>query len=409
MAVASGDQLFTTSWTLHRLSPLYHGNECQTLLDNPQGLNLYANRLRDLLRGDVFRGVRVGMQGLGAVDDAVSKAGSLKSCKWDVLPTWSHWSEEESLLKDPEQESYALVPEVSAGILVTLEYENITYKSAMLTGPDGYHDTRKSVTFLPLLLTRLPNSLRQNFISFLATSFDARCSILRLPSTFLCATFENYLSILNRVTSRAHASSSRALVEKVIKETQLTLSFPPPISPSLKTLDVLISRESLSAFFVHGSNVLANTPNAPPNQTGSRGVKRAHPDSASTVDNDENPSAPFLASLSAYFNANLAMKLDISDFGKNPTVAQQKQVRLSKISCGAFVLGGEGRMKLLANPGRVIPFDDAEVTEEEDDPDSREIRSVWRANEMLLRALVLHAVGGLTQRQNDDSTGGEGS
>ncbi|KLJ13748.1 hypothetical protein EMPG_11351 [Blastomyces silverae] len=405
----SGDELFTTSWTLHRLGPLYHGKECETLLDNPQSLELYATRLRDLLRGDVFRGVQVGIEGLGAVDDAVSKAGHLKSCKWDALPTWSHWNEEESLLEDPDQAGFVISPDVSAGILVTLEYENITYKAAMLTGPDGYHDSRKDVTFLPLLLTRLPNSLRQSFISFLSTSFDTRCSILRLTSSFLCVTFENYLSTLNRATTGRTSSSSPAFVEKVIKEAQLTLSFPPPISPALKSLDVLVPRESLSAFFTHGTKILANKTINRPNQARDRGKKRSHPDTAPSTDDDDGPTAPFLAALGAYFDANLAMQLDISDFGKDPTDKQKRQVRLSKVSCGAFVLGSEGRMKLLANPGRVIPFDDADVTEENDDHDGREARLVWRANEILLRTLVARAVGGQTQRSNGDLLGGEGT
>ncbi|KAG5292362.1 hypothetical protein I7I48_04429 [Histoplasma ohiense] len=396
----SGDELFSTSWTLHRLSPLYHGKECETLLDNPQGLELYATRLRDLLRGDVLRGVQVGFEGLGAVDDAISKAGHLKSCRWDALPTWSHWNEEESLLEDPDHAKSVISPEVSAGILVTLEYENITYKAAMMSGPDGYHDPQKNVTFLPLLLTRLPNSLRQTFISFLSTSFDTRCTVLRLTSSFLCATFENYLSILNRSAYGQTSVSSRGLVEKLIKETQLTLSFPTPISPALRSLDVLIPRESLSAFLSRGIELHANEKRNLANQARNRGKKRSHPDTTPSAAEDNGPSAPFLAALAVYFDANLAMKLDISDFGKEPTNTQKRQVRLSKVSCGAFVLGSEGRVKLIANPGRVIPFDDADVTEENDDPDGQEARSVWRANEMLLRTLVARAVGGQTQRPN---------
>ncbi|OAX81267.1 hypothetical protein ACJ72_04395 [Emergomyces africanus] len=325
MATTSGDELFTTSWTLHRLAPLYHGKECETLLDNPEGLKLYETRLRDLLRGDAFRGAQVGVEGVGAMDDIISRAGHLKSCRWDVLPTWSHWNEEQSLLEDPDQAASIIDPEVSAGILVTLEYENITYKAAMLTGPDGYHDSRKNVTFLPLLLTRLPNLLRQTFISFLSTSFDTRCSILRMTSSFLCETFEKYLSTLNR------AVSSRALVEKVIKETQLTLSFSPPVSPALKTLDVLIPREPLRAFLTHGTKILTDKSINQPVQARNRGKKRSHIDTTTPASEHDGPSAPFLAALAAYFDANLAMKLDISNFYKDPTDAQTPQVRLSKI------------------------------------------------------------------------------
>ncbi|PGH23094.1 hypothetical protein AJ80_02868 [Polytolypa hystricis UAMH7299] len=377
MAQSTGEELFTTSWTLHRLSPLYHGKECQTLLDNPRALALYADRLRDLLRGDTLRGVQVGLDNTLALDDAIAKAGALNACKWEALPTWSHWNEEQSLLEDPDNDTLVIAPEESAGILVTLSYENATYKAALLAGPDGYHDSRKENTYFPLLVTRLPNPLRQTFISFLATNFDTHCSILRLPSSFLCAALENYLATLNNALTRRNSSvSARQVIERVVKDTQLTLTFPAPIAPALKSLDVHIRRESLTAFFTHGSTTAA----------------------IDNAENNKGPSTPFLAALSTYFDTHLAMKLNIDHFRDATTspIGEKEYMRLTKVSCGAFVLGSEGRVKLLANPGRVMPFADSDAENEDDDnddadSDSREIRAVWRANEGLLRALVERA------------------
>lgn len=381
MAQPSGDQLFTTSWTLHRLSPLYHGREYQTLIDNPEALRVYADRFRDILRGDVFRGVQIGIDSASALDDAVAKAGPLNTCKWETLPTWSHWNEEQSLLEDADQELPIIPPESSAGILVTLNYDHAIFKAALLVGPDGYHDDRKEVTHLPLLVTRLPNVLRQTFISFLSGNFDTHCSILRLPSSFLCATLENYLASLSTVATHPSGSSgiSRLLIEKVIKETHLTLSFPPPISPSLKTLDVHLPRESLSTFFAHGSKMTSTS-------------NRRY-DIEEARESSQKPTVPFITALSLYFDTHLAMNLDISEL-RDTTKREKEHIRLTKVVCGAFVLGGEGRMKLLANPGRALLFDEMEAEDGgDDDSDSREIRAIWKANEGLLRSLIERAIG----------------
>jgi hypothetical protein len=362
------------------------------------------------------------MEAAGALDDAISKAGALQECRWESLPTWRHWNEEQSLLEDPDQESIAIAPEESAGILVSVKYEYVTYKAALLAGPDGYHDSKPEFTYLPLLATRLPNALRQTFVSFVSTNFDTHCSILRLPSNFLCAAFENYIAILNQVGARGNSStSSRIVLESVVKESRLTLSFPPPIAPALKSLDVMLPRESLSVFFSHGSKmVIENSgpakdrPLDPPPKRAmqSRGKKRKHPEGAVSEeqgpsnglqDAGDHPSAPFLAALSAYFDTNLAMKLDLSDLQGtgNP---ENQHVRLAKVSCGAFILSSEGKVKFLANPGRVMPFDESDVDDEEDGIEEREKRFIWRANEGLLRALIRRAAGTRMQPLEENPT-----
>lgn len=408
----SPKHLLNTSWTLHRLSPLHHGKEFQTLLDNPVALKAYSERLRDLLAGDVLRGVQIG-QNVAPSDDALAKAGALRACRWLTIPTWSYWNgsgsasaeqEDPSLeeLEDPDrlfqqQQEEPIAAENALGILVILDYENVTYKAALLAGPDGYSEHDEDVgrkgkgkgkrggesTHLPLLMTRLPNSLRQTFISFLSTNFDTYCSLLRLPSSFLCATLEAYIAELislgDDLQSSSSTTTSRTILQDVMKEMQLTLSFSTSIAPALRSMDVNLPRESLASFVIDVSKSRSN-----------RTTKKLVQDQ-----DQDQPSTPFLPSLSSYLDKHLAMQLDLQDLARHDSQANANEhVRLTKIACGAFVLGGEGRAKLIANPGRrgAASADDSIL---EEDPERRRHRLVLRASESLLRTLIRRAVGGV--------------
>lgn len=365
MALFSPKQLLNTSWTVHRVSPLHHAKEFPTLLDNATALKTYADRLKEVLTGDVLRGVQVGISAAAAAyDDALLKAGPLQQCAWRVIPTWSHFREEdESLLDDPENIQPPVPPENALGILMILEYENIIYKAALLAGPDGYHDNREGSTYLPVLLTRLPNSLRQTLISFLATNFDTYCTVLRLPSGFLCTALETYIAGLSPTGSRS--SSLENILEEVMKETQLTLSFSSHVAPNLRTLDLNLPRATVSTFVADGRK--------------NRGTRTS---SAQQV-------RPFLSSLCAYIDKHLAMKLSLDDQPGNK--GPSDYVKLTKVACGAFVLGGEGRMKLVADHGYPTPSDDSRMGDD-DDLEERKNRLLLQANEEILRALVRRAV-----------------
>ncbi|KAJ9223235.1 hypothetical protein DTO169C6_4495 [Paecilomyces variotii] len=362
MALFSPKQILNTSWSVHRLSPLHHGKEFPTLLDNATALQTYADRLKETLTGDVLRGVQVGVSAAAAgYDDALLKAGPLQQCAWRVMPTWSHFREEdESLLDDPENTQPSVPPENAFGILMILEYENIVYKAALLAGPDGYHDDRKGSTYLPVLLTRLPNSLRQTLISFLATNFDTYCTVLRLPSSFLCTALETYISVLSPTRSRSRPSSSDSILEEVLKETQLTLSFSSHVAPNLRTLDLNLPRATVSTFVAEGLKNVKKVKSGPSQQR------------------------PFLSSLCAYIDKHLAMKLSLDD--QSAEKGPSDYVKLTKVACGAFVLGAEGRMKLVADHG----YPDSRM--EDDDPEEMKNRLLLQANEEILRALVRRAI-----------------
>lgn len=347
MVIATPSQLFNTSWTAHRLSPLHHSKDHRVLIGNQDALKTYSKRLRDLLTGDFLSSMQVTLT-KKVTDDSLSKTGALVDCRWEFISTndYVDYNEEDEDGNEPQIDMGSCM-----GIFITLEYEHIAYRAALLTSPDGYapeskDKRRKQSTHLPLLLTRMPTALRNTFIEFLTSTFDAYCSTLQLPPKFLCLILEATITYLARSESSRQASS--AMLEQVLKETQLTLSFGREIAPALKTLDVNLPRETLSTF--------------------ARGAR-------------DKTTSHFSTSLAQYIDQHLAMKVDFGNTKKD--VDDVQNVWLSKVATGTFVLSTEGRFKLIDTSNPQDP-------EEEQTTVQRLIRS---ANEQILSSLVRRAIG----------------
>ena len=358
MAPATLQHLLNTSWTLHRLSPLHHEKEFATL-SNPTALKTYASRLQDQLTGNTLGGLSSstagGPSGAVADDEALSRTGALKTCIWETLPSLA--------LLEPQTQSRPSrrQPKQQPGILVTLEYENIVYKAALLAPPPPATATtrppspdRQGSTHLPLLLTRLPGPLRQTFVSFLAANFDTYCSALRFPSHFMCAGLEAYVS--GMITGGDDRARQQTILEDVVKEMQITLAFSPSIAPELRSLNVNIPRGSFADFV---------------------GTDRAD--------------GSILSNLSSYLEKHLAMKLDLSaESDKKPSPAKE-HVRVSRIACGGFLLGGDGRLKLVSLQKMIPGADDEENvvgSEGAGEVPGEKARLMLRANEALLLAVI---------------------
>jgi hypothetical protein len=355
-------QLLNTSWTIHRLSPLHHEKEFPTLLANPRALQTYASRLRDQLTGDVFAGL-LGLQpGTTArgEDDSLSKTGALKNCTWEMLSSWPQFT-------DIIDSNSAASPQAPAGILVTLEYENIVYKAALLADPDDVQQQQQqppssssASTSLPLLLTRCPSPLRQTLISFLVSNFDTYCSTLRLPQGFLCAALKRYFDVFT-----AHTPQNIPLLGDAMREMHLTLSFSGSVAPDLRSLNISIPRASLDSFL------------------------SATPPSTSAGSASESNST-FLANLEAYLAKHLAMDLDLGSRSGSASISSAgKHVRLSKIACAAFVVGSEGKLKLVLPERRADGADESRDVEGE--MRSERMKSVLRASVALLHAVIRRA------------------
>ncbi|PWY92104.1 hypothetical protein BO70DRAFT_383772 [Aspergillus heteromorphus CBS 117.55] len=374
--------LLNTSWTLHRLSPLHHGKEFDSLLNNPLALKAYATRLRDQLSGTALSG---GVQFGGALptteDDGLSRTGALKSCTWETVPNISFSEiEHESLESDdasdplnaprsrtrPRRPPHSPSPShQGGGICVKLEYENITYKAALLTSSSlpasqsnpttkprtrTRSQTQTHSTRLPLLLTRFPAPLRQTFISFLSSTFDAYCSPLHLPPQFLGTALGTYIRAL------ASEGLGTANPVNILKELHLTLSFSASVAPELRALNISIPRESLGGFLYAGDSGMGSE-------------------------------SDVLSRLSAYLDGHLAMKLDLTGNATGPGPKGQQHVRLSRITCGGFSLGGDGKMKLVASPSTA----GGDGEESSNGASSQTNRLALRACEVLLLDVVRRA------------------
>ncbi|KAL6239984.1 hypothetical protein BDW75DRAFT_404 [Aspergillus navahoensis] len=382
--MSSPHHILNTSWTSHRLSPLHYeinqNSGPESLLTNKTALDTYAARLRDHLTNSL---AVTGAPTLQHDPATSTTLGALQSCTWEAIPLFSFLTPN-PVSQEGEGGAIEQNQEELAGLSITLTYENATYK-AVLLGPGSVSrsqgqdqertqtqtqkkrkrgrsslksstTTVSASTHLPLLLTRLPKSLRESFISFLSSNFDTYVSALRISSQDLCGVLESYTSAL----TPTGAVNMGVDAEEIIRELHLTLSFAPPIAPSLKALNVSITRETVGSFI--------------------RG-----PGSTSSGGNS------VLSGLSAYLSKHLAIELGLplpagGVASATGSLLVGDYVRLTRIACATFVVTSEGRVKIVARG------DDRAGGGREDDQRNR---GALRGGEALLRAVLKRAGNGM--------------
>ncbi|KAL2855293.1 kinetochore complex Sim4 subunit Fta1-domain-containing protein [Aspergillus pseudoustus] len=361
--MASPHHLLNTSWTTHRLSPLHYGSQHGSLPEQPT-LETYAHRLRDHLTNSF-----ADAQGWRPAEEdtaGVSNTGALNTCTWEPISTFSFLNPQRHGDEDEDTEAEP------AGILITLGYENITYKAALLADPSSLSSlstkqkgkqpqrgrpkrtsstSASTSTALPLLLTRLPKALREQFIAFLSSNFDTYISSLRFSSDVLCDLLQSYVMGLTPPSAQGgHATENTVLTEDIIREMHLTLSFAPPIAPSLKALNVSVPRETFASFL----------------RTGSSGTG-----------GDDGDSERVLSGLSSYLQKHLAFELGL---GSGGVTLSSGYVRLTRIACAGFVVTGDGRVKVV---GKTVEGDDGE--------EGARNQGMLRGGEALVRAVLRRA------------------
>jgi hypothetical protein len=285
--------LYNRTYNLYRLSPLHTG-ETPLLVD--RALRTHAKRLKEQLKGDNVRGVQVDFA--GAEDTA--KLGPLEECDWDVVGDEDAWIDRHRQSVDPDasQVSSALSPDRARGLHVSLEYEKQSYNALLLRDP-GVTSSPEGFTALPLLLVKMPGPVRDVFLNYLRTTFDAHVAPLRLPSPFITSSLETYFS-------RLASPSSTQSIQDVIRQLHVQLAFP-NTTALLKHVEITIAGADVPGFVDRGRLL---------KDTGSN-------------------KQPFTAALFEYLKRHLAL-----DMSRN-------KVHISRISCNSFHLGTE-RLKLIA-------------------------------------------------------------
>ncbi|KAI9369720.1 kinetochore complex Sim4 subunit Fta1-domain-containing protein [Aspergillus egyptiacus] len=388
--MAHPHHLLNTSWTSYRLSPLHHTDH-ESLLTNPAALETYAARLQDHLTNSLAD------TQWRDQDSTLSAMGPLKSCTWETITTLSFLRPQQ----EQEDETQTRNP---SGIMVALSYETTTYKAALLAGNTQTQtqkqkqtgtlqrrrgrsnaNSNSNSTYLPLLLTRLPKVLRESFTSFLSSTFDTYVSPLRLPSSFLCEALETYVRGLvpepgSGSSGAATAANRTGLIEDVVREMHLTLSFSEPVAPLLKALNLSIPRETFKSFLSGASSSSA--------LPGER--KKEEEEEAGIGDS-------VLSGLEGYLRRHLALELGLdilplaSEQGSGSRLSSALAggyVRLTRVACAGFVVTGEGRIKVVASTSGVD--DESDNPEKEDERN----RGALRGGEALVRAVLERAVTG---------------
>ncbi|KAJ4311439.1 hypothetical protein N0V94_007952 [Neodidymelliopsis sp. IMI 364377] len=277
--------LYNRTYNLYRLSPLHHG-DAPLLVDRT--LRTHAKRLKEQLKGDNVRGVQVDF---GSADDT-AKLGPLEECSWVVVGDEDSWIDHHRQLQDSETSQMSPPNEVR-GIEVSLEYEKQSYNALLLRDP-GNTTAPEGFSSLPLLLVKMPGPVREVFLHYLRTAFDAHVAPLKLPSTFITASMETYFRHLS-------ASTSTQSIQDVVRQLNVQLAFP-NTTTLLKHIDIAIAAADVPGFVTRGKSLRER---------------------------------PFTTALSSYLAKHLA--LDVS----------HPNVQISRISCNSFHLGTE-RLKLAA-------------------------------------------------------------
>ncbi|KOS22474.1 hypothetical protein ESCO_002087 [Escovopsis weberi] len=378
---------FNTTFSTHRISPLYVGAQRLS-----QGrLDTLARRLRDMLVGDVVRGIQVGLE--AAETPLGRQVGPLRAVqmRWfraeDVLGRGGEGGEVEDIA--------GLSNEQKQGLWIEIRHENASYVALLLP---AYSKTKPKTTTttgtkkgagaprwamrsgngsgkgqgdeadgshfvdLPLLLMKMPVALKTMVSEWLASTFDCRVSRLSLGTRTLVRVWEGWMQA-------QHAGLPRQSADLVV-----TLAFNAPLAPrditagvgegkreeeggdyyeeeaGLKSMEISVASTELRHFLRAGESILKDRAggkdgaDAQPSRWDTVGERERRRLAGPNTDDGwawrkskDGPGDPFTEALARYLDHHLA--LDLFHPG----------VRVVQVACGGFVLA-QSRVKI-ARPG----------------------------------------------------------
>ncbi|KAI6247361.1 hypothetical protein HI914_03778 [Erysiphe necator] len=325
--------LYNTTFSLFRLSPFFTGSP---IPPNDKMLANYAQNFRDVLSGEALRGIKMGIDNESAL---LSRAGSLQNVNWVILYG------KDLIGIQTDENSLSEIEIEERGMLVTVSYENTKYRAIFLKDKDisnyNIDFTKNGFHHFPLLLLKMPVKLQKSFTDYLASTFDTRISSLFIGEECLKDCFEKYISdVCLYQLSNDENMEMNIKIENIIKDTVLRLGFDLPNgSTLLKTIDIQVPSKDLS-------NMIRMSKTASQVQ--------------------------FFEVIGDYLRAHLA--LDI----------QNSKVRITRISCAAFILDAEGKFKL-TQPSSID-----------------EINAQQRANRILISALIKASTGNFIPELNNE-------
>ena len=186
------------------------------------------------------------------------------------------------------------------GILISVTHERALSKF-ILYGKDDE-------TPYTLLLTKAAALLVHKLTAFLFDTFSVSATPLKLPSTLLYDTLEAYMSTITTTATQQPPSSHIPLSKATLSSLRLTFSFSPPIAPKLRSIDIDIPLATLTA---------------------------------------QTPGRTILTSISTHLERATGIYPLAIGLGTEAAEGENEAAlaRISKVSCAAFALSVEGRLK----------------------------------------------------------------
>ena len=290
--------IYNSTFTLHRLSPLNVPDTASFF--STSSLSSHARCLTESLKGGLLQDTTLFEQDL---DGSSSNFGILKQCQWTPLGF------KEGQWEDNQASATADGIGVLTGLRIDLEYERTKYVAILLNDHSAQEFIDASEFALPLMFSRMPAPIRLALFDYLAVAFDVRIEVLRLNDDFMIYALDSLISDLSEDADDEDVDYR----ERILKDVQFSLGFRMPIQASLKTLDISIQREDVEGFLSKGTTTIQSKNNS-----------------------TEPKEGPFKTALREWLKKNMALNLD------------HDSVYLSRIACGAFALGREGKIKLFA-------------------------------------------------------------
>lgn len=406
--------LLSTTYQLHRLSPLYkfpslnpkehpplplpgaavEASGRQTI---PSPFEPYERALTNLLKGDILRGVAVGSESTDIGE--LGKLGKFKQCKWRLVPTLAalrEYNAEEALKEvddDNEDEDEpgdgnsdgsvdrAWVKAVREqqdvmGVEITFNYDRgVAGYIAYIIGL-SQEDLGKSGVFihLPLVLTRLPKPLMKVLFDYLETTFDTLVLPMGVSNGREVGEEEGI--------EEPGAGWLEAMLEMYVEQTKRTLNkditltykVPEVQSGGVKMITVGLDKGDIIAFLDYGKGLAKDL-------SGNKKRKREEEGDEGEI----KTKGPLVLAIEKYMDSTMGMNAS--------------KLVLVKVACGGFVVGGgaannsskadaetvSGRVKLFA-PRAGYVRDESDEEGEGVDGEGRSPEEI--AVEMFLASLV---------------------
>ncbi|KAH7324937.1 kinetochore complex Sim4 subunit Fta1-domain-containing protein [Stachybotrys elegans] len=341
---------FNTTFSTHRVSPLFLGSEGLT----PARLAQLAHRLRDILVGDVVRGIQIGLE---STDTPVGQVGPLRAVKI----RWFHASE--VLGEDVDSSEPQLLELQDKGLWIEIRHENAVYVALLIPAttnptPAPTHLGWQSQTaetpsspdndrflHLPLMLMRMPLALKQVISSWLSDTFDCRVSKLALGTRTLVNVLEGWMRTSELSTKGPDLVVTLAfnapLADKTDESDTNKGENAQSVVAGLRTMDITMSPLEVRRFTRAGT--YASGESAVPWSGDSRERRTLAggntDDGWAWREDKVGPKQPFTDALARYLDHHLALNLF------------HPSVRIVQISCGGFVLG-QSRLKIIRHGDR---------------------------------------------------------